>query len=101
MKGLSLFAEGERGHSYFEALSASLNRGWAPLAGVLDGGGKKLIELPVPELYDLPRDPKEEHEPLPRGPPHRRRPAQSKLKADAPAPVQGARRSAGSRRPRS
>ena len=57
-KGASLFAAGDRGYTYFEALSASLNRGWAPLVGALDGG-KKLIELPVPELYDLPADPKE------------------------------------------
>ncbi|HET7436192.1 MAG TPA: sulfatase-like hydrolase/transferase [Thermoanaerobaculia bacterium] len=58
MKGRSLFAAGERPHTYFEALSASLNRGWAPLVGVISGG-KKLIELPLPELYDLPRDPHE------------------------------------------
>jgi arylsulfatase A-like enzyme/Tfp pilus assembly protein PilF len=58
MKGLPLFAAGDRGYTYFEALSASLNRGWAPLVGALDGG-RKLIELPIPELYDLPSDPKE------------------------------------------
>lgn len=46
--------------SYFEALSTNLNRGWAPLRGVLRGSDK-LIELPVPELYDLARDPGEEH----------------------------------------
>jgi arylsulfatase A-like enzyme len=44
--------------SYFEALSCSLNRGWAPLRGVMDGGFK-YIDLPIPELYDLARDPKE------------------------------------------
>ena len=38
--------------SYFEALSASLNRGWAPLTGVIVGRDK-LVELPIPELYDL------------------------------------------------
>ncbi|HET8773276.1 MAG TPA: tetratricopeptide repeat protein, partial [Thermoanaerobaculia bacterium] len=88
MKGLSLFAEGERGHSYFEALSASLNRGWAPLAGVLDGSGKKLIELPLPELYDLPRDPKEAAN---RYREDRRTVValRNLLKADAPAPAQG------------
>lgn len=58
MKGRSLFEPGERPHTYFEALSASLNRGWAPLVGVISGG-KKLIELPLPELYDLPHDPRE------------------------------------------
>lgn len=58
LKGRSLFAEGDPGYTYFEALSASLNRGWAPLVGAIEGG-KKLIELPIPELYDLPSDPKE------------------------------------------
>ncbi|MGZ7080514.1 MAG: sulfatase, partial [Thermoanaerobaculia bacterium] len=33
--------------SYFESLSASLNRGWAPLVGVIDDG-RKYIDLPVP-----------------------------------------------------
>ncbi len=46
--------------SYFEALSATLNRGWAPLRGVLRRG-QKLIALPLPELYDLPHDPGEAH----------------------------------------
>jgi arylsulfatase A-like enzyme/Tfp pilus assembly protein PilF len=41
--------------SYFEALSAHLNRGWAPLHGVL-AGGLKYVDLPEPELYDVPRD---------------------------------------------
>jgi len=44
--------------TYFEALSTSLNRGWAPLTGLVDGG-HKFIDLPVPELYDLARDPGE------------------------------------------
>jgi tetratricopeptide (TPR) repeat protein len=44
--------------SYFEALSASLNRGWAPLRGVLVGRDK-YIDLPIQELYDLGRDPAE------------------------------------------
>lgn len=47
------------GDSYFEALSGHLNRGWAPLVGVLEGGHRKAIRLPVPELYDLERDPLE------------------------------------------
>ena len=41
--------------SYFEALSAMLGRGWAPLYGVLRGRDK-LIDLPVPEMYDLAQD---------------------------------------------
>lgn len=45
--------------SYFEALSTALNRGWAPLRGMLRGN-RKLIDLPLPELYDLAADPKEE-----------------------------------------
>ena len=45
--------------SYFEAMAAMLNRGWAPLKGVLEGYDK-YIDLPIPELYDLGRDPKEQ-----------------------------------------
>jgi arylsulfatase A-like enzyme/Tfp pilus assembly protein PilF len=44
--------------TYFESLSASLNRGWAPLAGAIDGS-LKYIDLPIPELYDLASDPSE------------------------------------------
>ncbi len=43
---------------YFEALSASLNRGWAPLVGVASGT-LKYVDLPIPELYDLTSDPGE------------------------------------------
>lgn len=45
--------------SYFEAMSASLNRGWAPLSGVL-AGREKFIDLPVAEVYDLAADPGEQ-----------------------------------------
>jgi tetratricopeptide (TPR) repeat protein len=44
--------------SYFEALSSSLNRGWAPLRGVIRAA-HKLVALPLPELYDLSADPGE------------------------------------------
>jgi arylsulfatase A-like enzyme/Flp pilus assembly protein TadD len=44
--------------SYFEAMSATVTRGWAPLRGVLVGRDK-YIDLPIPELYDLKSDPKE------------------------------------------
>jgi choline-sulfatase len=47
------------GPLYFEALSAAANRGWAPLTGVIRGT-EKYIELPLPELYDLARDPGEQ-----------------------------------------
>jgi arylsulfatase A-like enzyme/Flp pilus assembly protein TadD len=45
--------------SYFEALSAAFNRGWAPLRG-LAARGDKYIDLPIQELYELPTDPAEE-----------------------------------------
>ena len=45
--------------SYFESLSASLNRGWAPLTGVMLGR-RKYVDLPIPELYDLATDPREQ-----------------------------------------
>jgi len=44
--------------SYFESLSASLNRGWAPLYGV-SRGSMKYIDLPINELYELSTDPVE------------------------------------------
>jgi arylsulfatase A-like enzyme/Tfp pilus assembly protein PilF len=46
--------------TYFEALSGQLNRGWAPLEGVIRGS-RKYIRLPIPELYDLDADPGERH----------------------------------------
>jgi arylsulfatase A-like enzyme/Flp pilus assembly protein TadD len=45
--------------SYFESFSATFNRGWAPLRGLIVEG-EKYIDLPVPELYDLAADPGEE-----------------------------------------
>src|SRR4030095_1924211 len=44
--------------SYFEAMSAAVTRGWAPLRGVLVGR-EKYIDLPIVELYDLASDPGE------------------------------------------
>ncbi|HEV7242580.1 MAG TPA: sulfatase-like hydrolase/transferase [Thermoanaerobaculia bacterium] len=44
--------------TYFEALSASLSRGWAPLTGLIRNDAK-FIELPIAELYDLKTDPAE------------------------------------------
>lgn len=46
--------------SYFESLSASLNRGWAPLYGVIRGS-MKYIDLPINELYELSTDGAEAH----------------------------------------
>jgi arylsulfatase A-like enzyme len=45
--------------TYFEALNANLTRGWAPLTG-LRRNQYKLIDLPMPELYDLSADPGEQ-----------------------------------------
>jgi arylsulfatase A-like enzyme/Flp pilus assembly protein TadD len=48
-------AQAEASPTYFEALSPSLNRRWAPLHGVIRDR-TKYIELPIPELYDLASD---------------------------------------------
>jgi arylsulfatase A-like enzyme/Flp pilus assembly protein TadD len=45
--------------SYFESMAPSLERGWAPLRGVISGTSK-YIDLPIPELYDLAADPGEQ-----------------------------------------
>jgi arylsulfatase A-like enzyme/Tfp pilus assembly protein PilF len=58
LPGHSLLSGREEDATYFESLSASLNRGWAPLAGVI-GDGFKYVDLPIPELYDLKKDPAE------------------------------------------
>jgi arylsulfatase A-like enzyme/Flp pilus assembly protein TadD len=61
-RSLRPFISGEqtvdRSPSYFEALNANLTRGWAPLKGVVVDR-LKLIDLPIPELYDLSVDPTE------------------------------------------
>jgi arylsulfatase A-like enzyme/Tfp pilus assembly protein PilF len=44
--------------SYFESLSMYLNAQWAPLRGFYSGDFQ-YISLPIPELYDLSKDPKE------------------------------------------
>jgi arylsulfatase A-like enzyme/Tfp pilus assembly protein PilF len=50
--------EREPRHAYFEAMTAMLKRGWAPLRGVI-AGREKYIDLPIEELYDLGADPRE------------------------------------------
>lgn len=45
--------------SYFEAMTSTLVRGWAPLRGVIVGR-EKFIDLPIAELYDLSADPQEQ-----------------------------------------
>jgi arylsulfatase A-like enzyme/tetratricopeptide (TPR) repeat protein len=59
MQGESLLEAGPSRDSYFEALSAMLNRGWAPLVGLIHQG-HKYIDLPLAELYDLTADPSEQ-----------------------------------------
>jgi arylsulfatase A-like enzyme/tetratricopeptide (TPR) repeat protein len=44
--------------SYFEAMTANLSRGWAPLRGVIVDRDK-YIDLPIPELYALASDARE------------------------------------------
>ncbi|HEY2325499.1 MAG TPA: sulfatase-like hydrolase/transferase [Thermoanaerobaculia bacterium] len=58
LPGRSLLSGPLGNDSYFESLSASLNRGWAPLVGMIHAG-RKYIDLPIPELYDLAADPGE------------------------------------------
>jgi len=63
LPGRSLLTSAERQDSssrplYFEAMSAMLNRGWAPLTGVLVDRDK-FIDLPLRERYDLRNDPAE------------------------------------------
>ncbi len=41
--------------SYFEAMTSMLNRGWAPLSGIV-ADREKYIDLPIPERYDLQAD---------------------------------------------
>jgi arylsulfatase A-like enzyme len=70
LAGQSLLSAGRREApegSYFEALSAALNRGWAPLRG-LALHGQKFIDLPIPELYELPSDPDERKNLVPEAP---------------------------------
>ena len=67
LPGRSLLAPAA-GHprtSFFEALSGHLDYGWAPLRGVLEDG-EKYVDLPIPELYDLARDPEEADNLFPR-----------------------------------
>ncbi len=61
LPGWSLLGPAERHPdvSFFEALSANLDYGWAPLRGVLKDG-KKYVDLPIPEFYDLRQDPAED-----------------------------------------
>lgn len=50
---------------YFESLEPHLSRGWAPLRGFIEDG-YKYIQSPIPELYNLEKDFKEENNLAPR-----------------------------------
>jgi arylsulfatase A-like enzyme/Tfp pilus assembly protein PilF len=58
LPGQSLIGKLEARDTYFESLSSSINRGWAPLTGLIRNG-TKYIDLPLAELYDLAADPAE------------------------------------------
>lgn len=58
LPGQSLSGPAVETETYFEAFSSALNRGWAPLRGWIRNGAKA-IDLPLAELYDLERDPRE------------------------------------------
>jgi arylsulfatase A-like enzyme/tetratricopeptide (TPR) repeat protein len=53
--------------AYFEAMMSTVTRGWAPLRGVLVAR-EKFVDLPVHELYDLSKDPREAHNLAPASP---------------------------------
>jgi arylsulfatase A-like enzyme/Tfp pilus assembly protein PilF len=58
LPGRDLFAGETPAPHYFESLTSTLEIGSAPLRGILEGD-YKLIELPLPELYDVVADPGE------------------------------------------
>jgi Tfp pilus assembly protein PilF len=90
LPGHPLLPDAPAGDSYFEAISASLNRGWAPLVGMIHGG-RKYIDLPLPELYDLAADPGEKRNLTESD--RRNLFAIRKLLADAAPPAQNIKRS--------
>ncbi len=47
-------------YCYFESVAAMMDRNWAPLQGIRTEEWK-YIDAPIPELYDLKKDPEEEN----------------------------------------
>lgn len=83
VQGISLLPliSGRRGPErgfYFESLYAEEDMGGAPLTGIL-AGGRKYIDLPRPECYDLKADPAEKNNLL-AGEPAAADPLKSRLK---------------------
>ena len=59
MKDVVRAGRGDDRPAYFESMTYNLVRGWAPLRGVLVQK-EKYVDQPIPEMYDLASDPKEE-----------------------------------------
>ena len=59
LKDVVRAGRGDDRPAYFESMTYNLVRGWAPLRGVLVQK-EKYIDQPIPEMYDLASDPKEE-----------------------------------------
>ena len=57
-EGRSIASGADDRNAYLEAMDANLTRNWAPLTAVATRR-YKLIDLPIPELYDLAADPRE------------------------------------------
>jgi len=57
-EGRSIAGDAADRTAYLEAMDANLTRNWAPLSAIVSGN-RKLIDLPIPELYDLHADPAE------------------------------------------
>jgi len=58
LRGVIASGGGPDRPTYFEAMTANVTRGWAPLRGVIVDH-RKYIDLPIEEFYDLPNDPEE------------------------------------------
>ena len=59
LKDVVRAGRGDDRPAYFESMTYNLVRGWAPLRGVLVKKDK-YVDQPIPEMYDLAGDPKEE-----------------------------------------
>jgi len=57
-EGRSAAAGAPASSAYIEAMDANVTRNWAPLTGIVTTD-RKLIDLPIAELYDVAGDPRE------------------------------------------
>ncbi len=67
LKDVVRAGRGDDRPAYFESMTYNLVRGWAPLRGVLVQR-EKYVDQPIPEMYDLAGDPKEERNLAPQRP---------------------------------